>query len=115
MDLVDVRGHAAWAEIVEADGVQFQGSSSSSRWAGWAAMRASTSANQACGSTPFILAETIRLYMAAARRPPRSDPQNSQDLRPRAIPLRPLSAALLERQTRPSSRNSVKLAHRFRM
>ena len=30
MDLIDVRGHAARAEIVEADGVQFQGSSSSS-------------------------------------------------------------------------------------
>ena len=31
MDLVDVRGHAARAEIVEADEVQFQSSSSSSR------------------------------------------------------------------------------------
>jgi hypothetical protein len=28
MNLVDVRGHAARAEIVEADGIQFQGSSS---------------------------------------------------------------------------------------
>ena len=34
MDLVDVRGHAAWTEIAAAGGVQFQGSSSSSRWAG---------------------------------------------------------------------------------
>src|SRR5258708_6974341 len=39
----------------------------------------------ACGSTPFILAVTTRLYMAAARRPPRSEPQKSQDFRPRAI------------------------------
>ena len=31
MDLVDVRAHAARAEIAEVGGVQFQGSSSSSR------------------------------------------------------------------------------------
>src|ERR1700733_10980472 len=65
------------------------------------------------GSTPFIFV-TIRLYMAAARRSPRSDPQNSHDFRPRALPLSPRSAALLDRHRRPSSRN-VKLAHRFRM
>src|SRR5262245_22819957 len=58
-------------------------------------MRARTSASQACGSTPFILAVTIRLYMAAARRPPRSDPQNSQDFRPRAMPRKPRSAAFV--------------------
>ena len=29
-------------------------------------MRARTSASHACGSTPFIFAETMRLYMAAA-------------------------------------------------
>jgi len=40
--------------------------------------------------------EQIR-YMAAARCPPRSDPQNSHDFRPRAIPLNPPSAALFER------------------
>ena len=34
MDLVDVRGHAARTEIADAGGVQFQGSNSSSRWAG---------------------------------------------------------------------------------
>jgi len=34
MDLVDVRGHAARTEIVDAGGVQFQGSNLSSRWAG---------------------------------------------------------------------------------
>src|SRR4030081_3483087 len=60
-------------------------------------MRERMSASQACGSTPFILAVTMRLYMAAARCPPRSDPQNSHDFRPRAIPLSPLSAALFEK------------------
>jgi hypothetical protein len=34
MDLVDVSGHAARTEIADAGGVQFQGSNSSSRWAG---------------------------------------------------------------------------------
>ena len=52
-------------------------------------MRERTSASQACGSTPFILAVTMRLYMAAARCPPRSDPQNSHDFLPRAMPLQP--------------------------
>lgn len=33
-DLVDVRGHAARTEIADAGGVQFQGSNSSSLWAG---------------------------------------------------------------------------------
>jgi hypothetical protein len=31
-----------------------------------------------------------RLYIAAPRRPARSDPQNSQDFRPRAIPRKPI-------------------------
>ena len=78
-------------------------------------MRARTSASHACGSTPFILAVTMRLYMAAARSPPRSDPQNSHDFLPRAMPRSPRSAALLERQTRPSSRNSVKADQRLSM
>ena len=34
MDLVDVRSHAARSEIADAGGVQFQGSNSSSLWAG---------------------------------------------------------------------------------
>ena len=63
MDLVDVGGHAARTEIADAGGIQFRGSSSSNRWAGWAAMRERTSLSQACGSTPFILAVTIRLYI----------------------------------------------------
>ena len=64
-----VAGHAAafpslaWA--------QFQGSSSCRREAGWSAIRASTSASQACGSTSFSLAVSISEYIAAARSPPR--------------------------------------------
>ena len=73
---------------------QFQGSSSSSRCAGWPAMRERTSASHVCGSTPFIFAVTTRLYMAAARCP-RSGPQNSDDFRPKATPRSPLSPALL--------------------
>ena len=78
-------------------------------------MRASTSASQTCGSTSFIFAETMRLYMAAARRPPRSDPQNNQDFLPNAMPRSALSAALFERQTRPSSRKRVKEPQRLNM
>src|SRR3954447_17506327 len=48
-------------------------------------MRARTSASQACGSTSFNLAVTIRLQSAAARCPPRSEPANSHDFLPRAI------------------------------
>lgn len=66
-------------------------------------MRASTSASQACGSMSFILAVTIRLYMAAARWPPRSEPAKSHDFLPRAMPRSPRSAALFDKQTRPSS------------
>jgi len=40
-------------------------------------MRAGTSVSHACGSMPFILAVTISQHMAAARRPPRSEPQNN--------------------------------------
>jgi hypothetical protein len=72
-----------------------------------------TSASHACGSTPFILAVTMRLYMAAARGPPRSDPQNNQVFRPSAAQRSPRSAALLDMQTRPSSRNRVKAGQRL--
>jgi hypothetical protein len=34
--------------------------------------------------------------MSAARRPPRSDPQNNHDFRPSATPRSPRSAALLK-------------------
>ncbi len=46
-------------------------------------------------------------------RPTRSEPQNNHDLRPRAIPRSSRSAALFDRQTRPSVRNSVKACQRF--
>ena len=85
------------------------------REAGWPAMRASTSASQACGSMSFILAVTISLYIAAARSPPRSEPANNHDFLPRAMPRRARSAALFVRQIRPSSRKRVKPSQRFSM
>jgi hypothetical protein len=89
-------------------------------------MRASTSASQARGSTSFSFAVTISEYIAAARSPPASDPANSHDFLPRAIPrnarctarsmsvaslrlwhLRPHEGAIVRRNTQliqPSSR-----------
>src|SRR5262245_62869556 len=64
-------------------------------------MRARTSASQACGSMSFNFAVWISVYITAARSPPRSEPANSHDLRPRAMPRSSRSAALLVRQTRP--------------
>src|ERR1700694_6049409 len=76
-------------------------------------MRRSTSASQACGSTPFNLSVSINVSIAAARSPPRSEPANNHARRPRAIPRNARSAALLVRQIRPSSRNRVKEGQRF--
>src|ERR1700761_7254984 len=76
-------------------------------------MRAGRWASQACGSTSFILAVTIRLYITAARSPPRSEPQNNHDFRPKAIPRAPRSAALFDRQMRPSSRKRVNAVQRL--
>ena len=56
-------------------------------------------------STPFISQVTIRPYMTAARRPPRSDPQNGHDFRPRATQRSPRSAALFD-STRARRRGS---------
>jgi hypothetical protein len=42
------------------------------------------------------LGGTTSLYMVAARRPPRSEPQNNQALRPSATPCRARSAALFD-------------------
>src|SRR5258707_8355104 len=64
-------------------------------------MRASTSASQAWGSTLLSLHVWMSVNMTAARSPPRSEPANSHDLRPSAIPLSTRSAALLLRQIRP--------------
>src|SRR5665213_956725 len=74
-------------------GCQCHGSSSSILLAGCPAIRASTSASQACASILFILAVTIRLYIAAARCPPRSEPANNHDFLPRAMPRNARSAA----------------------
>src|SRR3546814_4177735 len=79
--LVPLHGVQA-ASAVLAWGFQFHGSRSSICRIGCVAMRASASASQAWGSTSFSLAVAIRLYMTAARWPPRSEPQNSQDFRP---------------------------------
>ena len=80
-------------------------------------MRASTSASQACGSTSFILAVTIRLYITAVRCPPRSDPQNSHDRRPKGDApqrafggvVRDASSAIVEKpgERRPTSQQVV--------
>jgi hypothetical protein len=74
-----------------------------------------TSASHAWGPTPLSFAAWISVSMTAARSPPRSDPENSQDLRPRAIPRSLRSAALLLRQMRPSSRKRVKTSMRLSM
>ena len=87
---------------------QFQGNSSCTRVCGNAAMRPRTSANHACGSTSLSLAVAMRVYIAAARSPPRSEPANSHDFLPGAIPRRQRSAALFVRQMRPSSRKRMK-------
>src|SRR3546814_1688718 len=57
-------------------------------------MRASTSASHACGSTSLRRAVAMSVYMNAARSPPRSEPANSHDFLPRAMPLSARSAAL---------------------
>src|SRR3546814_1877278 len=66
-------------------------------------MRASTSASHACGSTSLRRAVAMSVYMNAARSPPRSEPANSHDFLPRAMPLSARSAALFVRQMRPRS------------
>src|SRR5690606_33988584 len=104
--------HAAISRSLRAP-AQFHGSNSCRRETGVSEMRAMTSASHACGSMSFRFAVPIREYMKAARCPPRSDPAKSQDFLPRATPRRDLSAALLVRQTRPSSRNRVKLDQWF--
>lgn len=45
---------------------------------------------------------------------PRSEPRNKQDFRPSAIPLTPCSAALFEREIRPSKKQ-VSALQRLRM
>ena len=57
-------------------------------------MRSRTSASQACGLTLLRLAVPMSVYIAAARAPPRSEPANSHDFLPKAIPRSALSANL---------------------
>src|SRR5918994_3914788 len=73
-------------------------------------MRARTSASHASGSTSFNLAVMISVATRSVRSAPRSEPAKSHDRRPRAKPLRARSAALLERQIRPSWRKRAKPA-----
>jgi hypothetical protein len=58
-------------------------------------MRRKTSASQACGPMPLSLAVAMRVYIAAARSPPRSEPANSHDRRPSAMPRNGRPAARL--------------------
>ena len=70
-------------------------------------MRASTSASHALGSAPFSFAVSISVYITAARRPPSSEPQKVQLRLPTAMPRTARSAALFDKQMRPSSRKRV--------
>jgi hypothetical protein len=67
------------------------------------------------GSTSLRRAVAIGLYMKAARSPPRSEPANSQALRPMAGGRLDRSTALFERQMRPSVRKRLNEAQRFSM
>src|ERR1051325_2564572 len=86
---------------------QLQGSSASIREAGCSGNRASTSASQARGSTLLSLQVSISVYIAAARRPPASDPAKVQLRRPTANGRIARSAALFVAHARPSARKRV--------
>ena len=92
---------------------QFQGSRSANWLCGWLAMRASTSASHACGSISLSFAVPISVYMTAALSAPRSEPAKSQDFLPSARPRNARSAALFDRQIRPSRRKPVKAGQRL--
>jgi len=64
---------------------------------------------------PLSVAVAIKVYIAAARSPPRSDLANSHARRPRATPRKARSAALFDKQMRPSSRKRVKAGQRLSM
>lgn len=66
------------------------------------------SASQACGSSPFILAVSMRVIALASVSPPLSEPAKSQFFRPMPIGRMARSAGLLSMPTRPSSRKSSK-------
>ena len=73
------------------------------------------SASQSWGSTSLSFTVPTRVYITAARSPARSEPANSQDLRPRQILRSARSAASFVRQMRPSSRKRAKPTRRFSM
>jgi hypothetical protein len=64
------------------------------------------------GGDVVELGGDLKLYMNAARWPPRSLPANIHARRPRATPRNALSAVLLVRQRRPSVRNRANRSHR---
>src|SRR6056297_516270 len=109
MHIVERHDHAAFARGRD---FRFQGRISWMRETGMSGSRARTSASRAGGSMSFILAVTMRVYMAAARSPPRPEPANSHGFRPGATPRRARSAALFVRQMRPSSGRAVKACQR---
>jgi hypothetical protein len=78
------------------DCVEFGNGSSESIWLlGPVGRRSNTSASQRAGSSPLSLAVANKLWMAAARRPARSEPVNSQFFLPMAMGRMAFSIALL--------------------
>ena len=71
--------------------------------------RSNTLASQRAGSRPLSLAVANRLWMAAARRPARSEPVNSQFVLPMAIGRMAFSTGLLSIGSVPC--NSLNLHH----
>ena len=79
----------------------------------WAGIRASTSQNQANGSTPFRLQEAMKLRSTAAVLPPLSLPKKVQLPRPSAISRLARSVAPLSISNSPSSRKRVSASYWF--
>jgi hypothetical protein len=78
-------------------------------------MRRRTRRRVKLADRPVEFAVAIRVYMAAARSPPQSEPANYHARRPRAIPRKARPAALFDRLMRPSSRKRVKAGQRLSM
>ena len=118
-DLVDVHGsgrEGRWR--LRGCGRQFQGNDSPGRCAGWPAIRARTSASHACGSSAVASCpggDDEPVHVCCARLA-RSDHAEQPLISVQSATQRnPRSAALFDRQTRPSSRKSVKACQRFGM
>lgn len=67
MNLVDVHGYVAWAEDLDAGGVQFQGNNSCRRFCSMSAMRSKTSGSQAFGLGSALALE-LEDYRSRTRR-----------------------------------------------